>query len=188
MLIMNSHYLVDCHFFAWFCLDNSGAFTHDVHRIPYSQRNASWVSIAIWISTFWPTTMLCSSFWGHWNFNFFKYQYKTNQARIKIQVSSQETLDPCSVQYWGKFLGPHSLSLSSWPVCTWHKIIKLILLWRRLGRGGLLRNSHFMGSGCGRTPTSSLLRKSFTWSVFDVSRLERYCTNVLLACLTKVRH
>ncbi len=37
MLIMHSHVLVDCHFFALFCLDNSHASTHDVHRILYSQ-------------------------------------------------------------------------------------------------------------------------------------------------------
>jgi hypothetical protein len=41
MLIMNSHYLVDCHFFALFCLDISRATIHDIHRIPYSQWDAS---------------------------------------------------------------------------------------------------------------------------------------------------
>ncbi len=29
------------------------------------------------------------------------YQYKTSQAHLKIQVSSQETLELCSAQYWG---------------------------------------------------------------------------------------
>ncbi len=162
MLIMHNHYLVDCHFFALFCLDNTSVSTHDIHRIPYSQMDASWVGIAIWISTFWPTTMLCSSFWGHWILNLLKYWYKTIQACIKIQVISQETLDLCSLQYWGELLGPHSSSLSSLPICTWHKVIELILLWRCLGRGGLLWNSNFMGSGCVHTPTSPLLLKSFT--------------------------
>jgi hypothetical protein len=41
MLIMHNHYLVDCHFFALFCLDNSRAPIHDAHRIPYSQRDTS---------------------------------------------------------------------------------------------------------------------------------------------------
>ncbi len=45
--------------------------------------------------------------------------------------------------------------------------LSLILLWRCLGRGGLLWNSNFMGSGCVRTPTLPLLCKSFTWSVLD---------------------
>jgi hypothetical protein len=106
LIVTSSHYSA---------LDHPWAPSHILHFIPHSLRDASWVGIAIWISTFWPTTMLCSSFWGHWNLNLFKYPYKTNQARIKIQVSSQETLDLCSVQYWGELLGPHSLSLSSWP-------------------------------------------------------------------------
>jgi hypothetical protein len=61
-------------------------------------------------------------------------------------------------------------------MCTWHKIIKLIQLWLCLGRGGLLWNSNFMGSGCVRTPTSTspLLRKSFTWSVLD--KVMFHCT------------
>jgi hypothetical protein len=46
MLIVNSHYLVDCHFFALFCLDISRATIHDVHRIPNSQRDASCMGIA----------------------------------------------------------------------------------------------------------------------------------------------
>ncbi len=132
MLIMNSHYLVDCHFFASFCLDYSRAPIHDIHRIPYSQRDASWVGIAIRISTFWPTTMLCSSFRGHRHLNLFKYQYKTSQARIKIQVSSQETLDfTCTI-----------LRQVAWPAlciimaaCSWHKMIEfdstLVLPWER---------------------------------------------------------
>ncbi len=59
----------------------------------------------------------------------------TNQVHIKIQMSSRETWDPCAVQYWGKLPGPYSLLLSSWPVCTWHKIIEfdstLALPWER---------------------------------------------------------
>ncbi len=86
MLIINSHYHVDCHFSALFCLDYSRAPIHDVHRIPYSQRDASWVGIAIWISTFWPTTMLCSSFRVHLNSNLFKYRYKTIQVHYINQV------------------------------------------------------------------------------------------------------
>ena len=36
----------------------------------------------------------------------------------------------------------------SWPTCTWHKIIELILLWRCLGRGGLLWNTNSWGASC----------------------------------------
>jgi hypothetical protein len=36
----------------------------------------------------------------------------------------------------------------SWPTCTWHKIIKLILLWHCLGRGGLLWNTNSRGASC----------------------------------------
>ena len=36
----------------------------------------------------------------------------------------------------------------SWPTCTWHKIIKLILLWHCLGRGGLLWNTNSWGASC----------------------------------------
>jgi hypothetical protein len=50
MLIMYNHYLVDCHFFASFCLDISRLTIHDVHRIPYSQRDASLVGIAFLMS------------------------------------------------------------------------------------------------------------------------------------------
>ena len=56
----------------------------------------------------------------------------------------------------------------SWPTCTWHKIIELILLWRCLGRGGLLWNINSWGASCSVAPVSSpLLRKSCTWSVSD---------------------
>ncbi len=46
-------------------LDHPWAPSHILHLIPYSLRDASWVSIAIWISTFWPTILLCSNFRGH---------------------------------------------------------------------------------------------------------------------------
>ena len=56
----------------------------------------------------------------------------------------------------------------SWPTCTCHKIIELILLWRCLGRGGRLWNTNSWGASCGVAPISSpLLRKSCTWSVLD---------------------
>ncbi len=49
MLIMNSHYLVNCHFFASSCLENSYAPIHEVHKIPYSQRDTSWVGNVFWM-------------------------------------------------------------------------------------------------------------------------------------------
>ena len=56
----------------------------------------------------------------------------------------------------------------SWPTCTWHKIIELILLWHCLGRGGLLWNINSWGASCSVAPIlSPLLCKSCTWSVSD---------------------
>ncbi len=58
-------------------------------------------------------------------------------------MSSQETLDLCSAQYWGELPGPHSLS--SWPHAPDARWFSLILLWHCLGRGCLLQNSELMG-------------------------------------------
>ena len=33
----------------------------------------------------------------------------------------------------------------SWPTCTWHESIELILLWRCLGRGGMIWITNFLG-------------------------------------------
>ncbi len=77
---------------------------------------------------------------------------------IKIQVSSQETFDPCFAQYWGKLPDPNSLSFHGTQAPD-TRLLSLILLWHCLGRGGLLLNSSF--------PTPPLLNKSFTWSVLN---------------------
>jgi hypothetical protein len=133
MLIMNSHYLVDCHFFALFCSDISRATIHDVHRIPYSQRAASWVGVAFRMLCKAPT-MLCSSFWGHW-----KLIYSSTGTRQVKRASRFKWAHKklCDLFYtnWGKLLGPHSLPVSSWPAGTWHKIMEvdstLVLPWER---------------------------------------------------------
>ncbi len=70
----------------------------------------------------------------------------------------------------------------SWPTCTCYKIIKLILLWRCLGRGGLLWNTNSWGASCGIAPISSpLLCKFCTWSVFDDVMFQAYFGEVTMA-------
>ena len=73
----------------------------------------------------------------------------------------------------------------SWPTCTWHKIIELILLWCCLGRGGLLWNTNSWGASCGVAPISSpLLRKSCTWSVSDDVMFQAYFGEVTMALIS----
>ena len=69
-----------------------------------------------------------------------------SSALYKSSLSSQEIVT-CSVKYCGELPGPHSLSLPSWPTCTWHKIIESdSTLWCCIGgRKGLLWNTSFMG-------------------------------------------
>ena len=86
-------------------LDHLFAPFHNLHFIPYSRRDASWVGISIWMLTLWPTIMLAP-----YPFHpaFFKwYWYKTIQAHYINQVSFQE-IKTHSVQHWGKMPGPHS--------------------------------------------------------------------------------
>ncbi len=62
--IFNADYVLCCS-----DLHSTGASPHNLHFIPYSQRDASWFGIAIWISTCWPTVMLCSNFRGYMIYN-----------------------------------------------------------------------------------------------------------------------
>ena len=70
----------------------------------------------------------------------------TRQFKHATSSLSSQAITARSVQYLGKLPGPHSLSLSSWPTCTWHQIIEFYsTLWCCLGREGLLWNNNFMG-------------------------------------------
>ncbi len=115
-----------------------------VHLWPWHPHHTTSVVLPFWMLTQWPYNAVIASSVALFDLFIIQvYWNKTSQARIKIQVSSQETLDLCSAQCWGKLPGPHSLSSWPHPPDTWWS--SLILLWRCLGRGGLLRNRHLMG-------------------------------------------
>ena len=123
-----------------------------------------------------------SSGWPYWmpHFNSFEdMSIKINSIWVPVQdsssvlykssLSSQEIVT-CSVKYWGELPGPHSLSLSSWPTWTWHKIIESdSTLWRCLGSKVCFGTPILWGARSARTPISSpLLRKVMFQAYFGL--------------------
>ena len=123
-------------------LDHPCTPSHDFHFIPYCRRVASWVGILIWISKVnnrTPEMTLrktlssgqpylrppCNSFEGM-SIKVYSIQVpvQDNSSMLYKSSLSSQAIVTCSVQYWGELPGPHSLSLSSCPTCTWHKIIE----------------------------------------------------------------
>ncbi len=114
MLITNSLF-VDCDFFASFCLGPS------LRTIPYSPLytllskgcllsgycNSDINILAYYYAVY--------QFQRPLKFNFIQVLVQDNSSALYKSSLSSQAIATCSVQYWGKLLGLHSLSLSSWP-------------------------------------------------------------------------
>ncbi len=173
-IILDADYkqsLCNCYFFASFCLGPSLCTIPQsaLHTLVSEGHLFSWYSILeIHI---WPTIMLCSNFRGH-------------MSIISWIIWVIPVQDNPSALYKNQVWALNQLQLvlynieASCLACTFYlhhhglhapdtRLLSLNLLWHCLGRGGLLWNSNFIGSSCVHTPTSPLLRESFTWSVLD---------------------
>ena len=110
MLITNS-LLVDCYFFALFCLGPSLCTIPQIPILPYSRRDASWVGIAFGYPTFGqllccvavqrPCDRTCPSYLCSLTYRYLK----TIPARYINRLSSQEILKICFVQHCGEMPG-----------------------------------------------------------------------------------
>ncbi len=156
-----------CHF----ALDNSCASTHDVHRIPDSQRDVSWVDIAIWISGL---LLCCVAVLRPLKLKLFQVPVQDKPSAHQVSSELTRNFVTCSIQIEASCLAHTPYLYHHGPQAPDIRSLSLILLWRCLGRGCLLWNSSFTGSRCVRTPSSPLLRKSYTWSVLD---------NVMFHCI-----